>query len=646
LKPQWLLIAGAIDFPFFFDRKTVNIPLYLSRQHTKNIQLALYQVLLEDAGMIDLIQETPLGQVIRFLSQKRLLQYPEERDGFKLPLQYVNQLGREEKPDQTTQSQHSSDINPTPEQGDTLGQSISLQEEDGDIENLRPIVTASSAYNEPFGDHRMQVEQGLEVLRTKSIPIKPQKTSDAVILVDWYTTDDPANPQNWSNFKKYFVVFMLCTYTWTVYCAGPTYAAAEEGIQGHFGVSPVASTLGLSLYVLAYGIGDLLFAPLTEIPVVGRNPVYFLTFVVFWVLSFPAAIVNNFSGLLALRFWTGFFGSPALANGGATVGDMFSLIYIPFGLSWWVFSEWAGPAFGPLIGGFAAQAKGWRWPMWEIVWMSSVALLFLCALMPETSSSNILLRRARRLRKITGDSRLQSQSEIDQRHIKASELLFATLIRPMEIMLKDPSIFFVNLYTGYFYGVFYTFFEVFPLVFPVYYDFNLGQTGLTFLSCFVGVSIAVGSYFVYLRLYMVPDNLKNGFREQEHRLVPAIVGSFLLPIGLFIFAWTANSNVHWIVPLIGVGIFVIGHFWVMQSLFIYLPFSYPKYTASLFAGNSVWRSGVACASAIFARPLFINMGVSNGVSLLGGLSVIGIFGTTSIYIFGKKLRARSKFAQD
>jgi hypothetical protein len=64
--------------------------------------------------------------------QTRLLQYPEERDGFKLPLQYVNQLGREEKPDQTTQSQHSSDINPTPEQGDTLGQSISLQEEDGE----------------------------------------------------------------------------------------------------------------------------------------------------------------------------------------------------------------------------------------------------------------------------------------------------------------------------------------------------------------------------------------------------------------------------------------------------------------------------------------------------------------------------------
>uniref|UniRef100_A0A8H7K296 Major facilitator superfamily (MFS) profile domain-containing protein n=1 Tax=Bionectria ochroleuca TaxID=29856 RepID=A0A8H7K296_BIOOC len=266
--------------------------------------------------------------------------------------------------------------------------------------------------------------------------------------------------------------------------------------------------------------------------------------------------------------------------------------------------------------------------------------------MPETSSATILLRRARRLRKLTGNERLQSQSEIDQRHMKASDIVFSALIRPMEIMLKDPSIFFVNLYTGYFYGVFYTFFEVFPLVFPVFYGFGLGQTGLTFLSCFIGVIIGITAYFAYLKYYMVPDNIKNGFREQEHRLVPAIVGSILLPIGLFIFAWTSRSSIHWAVPLVGVVIFVIGHFWVMQSLYIYIPFSYPKYTASLFAGNSIWKSGVAGGAVVFARPLFfINLGVDRGVTVLAGLSVAGIFGTVAIYAFGKKLRARSKFAE-
>ena len=80
----------------------------------------------------------------------------------------------------------------------------------------------------------------------------------------------------------------------------------------------MAASLSLSLYVLAYGIVDLLFPPLTEIPVAGRNPVYFLTFIVFWALPLPTAVAKSFGGLLALRFWLGFFGSPALPNGGET----------------------------------------------------------------------------------------------------------------------------------------------------------------------------------------------------------------------------------------------------------------------------------------------------------------------------------------
>lgn len=92
--------------------------------------------------------------------------------------------------------------------------------------------------------------------------------------------------------------------------------------------------------------------------------------------------------------------------------------------------------------------------------------------------------------------------------------------------------------------VFYTFFEVSPLVFLPFYGFNLRQTGLAFLSCFIRVIIALLAYFAYLHFYLVPDNPKNGFRKQEHRLVPAVIGSFLLPVGLFMFAWTADSIIH------------------------------------------------------------------------------------------------------
>ncbi|CAK7201563.1 hypothetical protein SEUCBS139899_004269 [Sporothrix eucalyptigena] len=585
--------------------------------------------------MYDLIRDAPLGQAIRFLSENRLLKYPEEEDDFVLPQTYLEILEGREKPPHLQPE-------PSPQAQDDADSSSDSA--DPDIELGRTHTRRSSVVGPRFSMERVQEEQEIRLQPTRSVAIVPTKTADGVVLVDWYATDDPANPQNWSTANKSFIMFVLCVYTWTVYCTGPVYSTATEGIEAYFGVSAIAASLGLSLYILAYGIGDLIFSPLTEIPVVGRNPVYYLTFVVFFAVSFGPTRVETFGGLLVLRFLLGFFGSPALANGGATVGDLFSLLSIPYGLCWWVFSAWAGPAFGPLIGGYAAMAKGWRWPMWEVVWMAAPTLVLLLLFMPETAPATLLLQRARRLRKRTGHDRLQSQSEIDQRNMTAGAVLAEALVRPMEIMFRDPSVFFVNLYTGYFYGVFYTFFEVFPLVFPVFYGFNLGESGLSFLSCFIGVSIAIALYMAYLYWYMVPDNKKNGFREQEHRLVPAIVGSFLMPVGLFLFAWTARSSISWAVPLVGVGIFTIGHFFTMQSLFIYLPFSYPQYAASLFAGNSLWRSGVACGSVLFARPLFINLGIARGVTLLAGLSVAGILGTAAIYIFGKQLRMRSKYA--
>jgi DHA1 family multidrug resistance protein-like MFS transporter len=580
--------------------------------------------------MKDLIREAPLGHAIRWISKGRWLQYPEEHPDFQIPPQYeVSNTEKKVLSVSSGQAQEDASLRP-----------VSTKDTEKDLE-----LTRTKTYTIAYSHERFEAEQQLALERTKTIPITPKKTSDGIILVDWYTTDDPANPQNWSRGKRIFIVFLICAYTWVVYTGSSIYAPSEAGVMEHFNVGPTVASLPLALYVLAYGIGPLLWAPLSEIPIVGRNPIYVGTFFIFFALSFPTAISNSFSGLLILRFLQGFFGSPALANGGATFSDMYSLLYVPYQLSWWVFSAWGGPALGPLMAGFAVSAKNWRWSLWEIVWMAAPVIILLLLLMPETSTPNILLRRAQRLRKVTGNHRLQSQSEIDQRHLTASAILVDALIKPVEITLKDPAIFFVNMYTALFYGIYYTFFEVFPLVFPPLYGFNLGEVGLAFLACQVGATIGLLAYFAYLHWYMIPDNLKNGLRQQEHRLIPAILGSFLVPTGLFIFGWTAKASIHWIVPLIGVVIFVVGTFLILQSIFVYVPLSYPKYAASLFAGNDLVRSSMACGSILYARPLFLNLGVDKGITLLAGLSILGIFGMVAIYLTGAKLRARSKFAQ-
>ena len=600
--------------------------------------------------MADLLREAPLGQLIRYVTKNKFLKYPEELPNFELPETYrvvLNSTGGKSRSRDSSSDEDIEKKDPPSPASPALRQQVtthSLREDDPEDNAVSLSRTKSRADTIPYTEDRLQVDQDLAIQKTKTIPIEPVKTAEGNILVDWYTTDDPANPQNWSLGKKNFVALILSLYTFAVYSGSAIYTPGQLGVEERFGVSPTASSLPLSLYVLAYGLGPLIFSPMSEVPLIGRNPVYVTTFLIFLILSFPTAVVNNFAGLLVLRFLQGFFGSPCLATGGATMQDMYSLLYLPYAITIWASAAYCGPALGPLLSGFAVMAKGWRWSLWEITWISGPVFVLMFLLMPETSTPNLLLRRAGRLRKLTGDSHLKSQSEIDQAGMQPRRIAIDAIVKPMEITIKDPAILFVNIYTAIIYGIYYSFFEAFPLVYPVYYGFSIGIIGVLFLcilvSCFVGVIM----YCAYLYWYLVPDILSHGFRSQEHRLVPALFASFGPVIGLFIFAWTARPDLPWIASVIGISTFGATVFIVIQCIFVYVPLSYPQYAASLFAGNDFFRSALACGSILFARPLFINLGIDKGVTLLAGLSVLGVIGIFILYFHGAQLRARSKFA--
>jgi DHA1 family multidrug resistance protein-like MFS transporter len=102
--------------------------------------------------------------------------------------------------------------------------------------------------------------------------------------------------------------------------------------------------------------------------------------------------------------------------------------------------------------------------------------------------------------------------------------------------------------------------------------------------------------------------------------------------------------VHWIGSIIGISVFTIGIFIVLQCIFVYLPLTYPQYAASLFAGNDFTRSTLATAAIHFSRPLYGNLGIGRGCSLLAGLTCGCVFGVYGLFFYGEKLRARSKFA--
>ncbi|KAL8916718.1 MAG: hypothetical protein Q9172_006173 [Xanthocarpia lactea] len=603
--------------------------------------------------MADIIRDAPIGQLIRFVTRNKVLQYPEEQPGFQLPESYNTALNSfvtshiEEKnvDSESSSSTHSKATIPSqPLEGKETTEKEDYPVKSRDDLEATLTRTKSRESTRQWTEDRLQIDRELSLERSKSIPVAPTKTGDGNILVDWYTTDDPANPQNWSNIKRASVALIICLYTFAVYSGSAIYTSSTYEVMSVFNVDATAASLPLALYVLAYGIGPLFFSPLSEIPLVGRNPVYAATFSLFFIISIPTALAKNFAGLLVLRFLQGFLGSPCLATGGATMQDMYSMLKVPYAMTFWVSAAYCGPSLGPLLSGFAVPVKGWRWSLWEIVWISAPVLILMLLFVPETSTPNILLRRASRLRKLTGDNRLMAQSEISQKDLKPSAVAIDALIKPLEITIKDPAIAFVNIYSSIVYAIYYSFFEVFPLVYEPMYGFNIGQIGVVFLCVLVACIIGIVTYTSYLYFYLIPDINAHGMRAQEHRLVPALICVFGPVIGLFIFAWTANPDIHWIASVVGITIYAATAFVVFQCIFVYVPMSYPTYAASLFASNDFFRSSLACAAILFARPLFINMGVAKGTSLLGGLSVLGVLGMWALWLMGAKLRARSKFA--
>lgn len=173
---------------------------------------------------------------------------------------------------------------------------------------------------------------------------------------------------------------------------------------------------------------------------------------------------------------------------------------------------------------------------------------------------------------------------------------------------------------------------------------NLGQVGLVFLCIAIGCIIAIIAYGGFLYFVVTPRIKKVGMGPQENVLLAGLPTSFGPTIGLFIFAWTARASIHWIVPTIGITIYAGSIYTVLQCMFLYIPLSYPQYAASLFAANDLFRSAFASGSILFAHPLYANLGIAKGTSVLGGLSATGIIGMWLLYLYGAKLRALSKFA--
>ena len=146
-----------------------------------------------------------------------------------------------------------------------------------------------------------------------------------------------------------------------------------------------------------------------------------------------------------------------------------------------------GSPLGYFLFSFIAQHRDWRDIFWALLGICGGTWLILIVVIKETRHSTLLLRRAARQRKETGDEAFQVPNGLKRKG--GRELLNDALLRPFRFLFTEAIVIFAALYNGYLFGLSFLFNDAFALVFgPEGHDFEVTGVGLSFLGICVGIT--------------------------------------------------------------------------------------------------------------------------------------------------------------
>ena len=268
--------------------------------------------------------------------------------------------------------------------------------------------------------------------------------------------------------------------------------------------------------------------------------------------------------------------------------------------------------------------------------------IFALFIIPETYAPVLHQRRAARLRQETGNWALHAA--LDENRPSAKDIVWKYLLRPVQMLFLEPILLFITLYLAVIYGILYLFFEAYPVSFQEQRGWtNEGVAGLPFIGILVGVLFGVALIVWQTKTRFARKLKKHGQVVPEERLVPMMIASVMLPAGLFWFGWTSNPHIHWAPQVIagvpiGMGILVI----FMQGL-NYIIDVYLMFANSAIAANTLIRSTLGGAFPLFAVQMYHKLGVNWASSLLGFITAAMIPIPIVFFLYGKRIRAMSKY---
>jgi multidrug resistance protein len=472
----------------------------------------------------------------------------------------------------------------------------------------------------------------------KKAPIDP-------FIVQWDGKDDQENVQTQKSLLVrwiYAVIISACSIIIT--CASSIYSMAMERVGEQFHKSHTVTAIGICFFLLGMGWGPIFLAPISEF--YGRRIVYIFSFLFMFPFQLMTGFANNMATLLIGRFLAGFSGSAFLGVASGSFSDLFDQDEIMLPVMMYTLTPFIGPGLGPLIGGFIVHNVNWRWTDFVMAIAVAVMLIFITFVVPETYAPVLLKKKAKRLRKTLNDDRYYAPIERSTESIV--DTIFLSCKRPMMMLVLEPMLTLLCIYSGLLLALLYLFFVSYPYVFRTVYNFDETQIGLTFIGLVVGC-LAAAPTVIFNKHYIVPKCIEcntktNHIYEPEFQLPQTFFGTLMVPIGLFIFGWSAQPHLHWMGPVIGGGIILFGLIICYNGIFAFTIDAYHTFAASAMACNGVVRSTLGSVFPLFGLQMYENLGIPWATSMLAFICLAFVPMPILLFKYGLQIRAKSKFA--
>ncbi|KAF2757464.1 MFS general substrate transporter [Pseudovirgaria hyperparasitica] len=466
---------------------------------------------------------------------------------------------------------------------------------------------------------------------------------------------------SWPTWKKWVhltvVFFVQISMNYNASVVGNALGLLEK----RFEITEFQARLQMFAFLVAYAFGCELWAPWSED--FGRR----------WILTGSLLLVNiwaamcgsatNFTTIMVGRV----LGGLCSAGGSITLGivaDMFRPDEQGYAVNFVVLASVSGSVVGPVVGGYLEENVEWEWNFWSQVIFGVLVMAAFVAL-PETRAKEILNSKAKALRTdaakegrpchIKGPREnvdIMSRRQILTGHPETWRHIFTIWLRPFKMFVTEPIVLFLSLLSGFSDALIFTFLNSYGVVFKEPYKLGPVQIGHGFLFLIVGYIIGYVAYIVDFWVKKRRSKRSGEPINPESRLFLLLFIAPFLPVGMFLFAWLSEPSIvssPW--PALSSTVLVgIANYAIYLATVDYMVAAYGAFAASATGGNGFARDLLAGISALYANPLYENVGrpenTRNGSVILACISIGVIIPIYAFYFKGEWIRGHSSMAED